>query len=102
MVELFSGNKYSEFVNPEEKNSIIANESNKPSSLKDYVPLEELNREDNEAEWINGDSLIRSDLKCSKCGYPPAPWFIRQTYWYGNYCTNCGRKMKNPHYEFVN
>lgn len=53
-----------------------------------------------EAEWEDTRSLMYYYEICSNCGEIAAPKsYPAHGYYCGNYCTNCGAKMKNPHYH---
>lgn len=56
------------------------------SFIAGFLTAIEEQKDDKESEWIN--NISSSDkYMCAKCGYTTSKR--------GNYCTNCGRKMKN-------
>ena len=55
------------------------------------------------AEWKKSTLIGQSDVElCSNCNHSPKPIaYPACDYWCGRYCANCGAKMKNPHYHFI-
>lgn len=52
-----------------------------------------------EAEWVPKNHGTCN--ACSNCGLVLAHGYPPQGYKCGEYCSQCGAKMKNPHYESV-